>query len=95
MTEGYDGIYVKRIILFFGETLQYYVSEEEALGKEDVAASNQISNNDMYSEENQSRYALLNDMLLQAALQENAQLKRAMKSYHGMKTSTEQIFTLL
>lgn len=95
MTEMYDGVYVKRLILFFGETLQYYISEEDASGEQVVSESNQISNSDVYGEEEQSRYALLNELLLQATLQEPSQLRREMKAYHGMKVSTEEIFKLL
>lgn len=95
ITEMYDGVYVRRIILFFGETLQYYISEENAEGEQTVTESNQISNSDVYGEENQSRYALINELLLQVTLQESSQLRRGMKSYHGMKVATEQIFKLL
>ena len=28
MTEVYDGIYVKTFVMFFGEMIKYYVSEE-------------------------------------------------------------------
>lgn len=95
MAEVYDGVYVKRIILFFGETLQYYVSEEDEAGEQVVAESNEITNSNVYGEENHSRYAFLNELLLQTALQETSQLRRGMKEYYGMKVSTEQIFKIL
>lgn len=95
MTEEYDGIFVKEFVLLFGDTVQYYVSEENDAGKLVVMESNQMTKQDLCGEENGSRYALLNEILLQAALQETEGLKRSMKEYHGMQIATEQIFHLL
>ena len=95
VNEVYDGIYVREFILFFGEAVQYYLSE--IIGKErpEVTESNQLGNNDIYGEQDTSKYALINEMLVDITLQEQQKLKKCMKRYHGLNVSTEEIFRLL
>lgn len=94
LVEMYDGIYVKEFILFFGETVQYYITEAEGM-KSAVIESNCISNNDVLENDNQGRYAKLNEMLLQNTLGDDGVLKRQMKNYYGMTKVTEEVFKLL
>ena len=95
MTEIYDGIFVKEFILFFGETIQYYISEEDESGNQETCVSNQIAYNNIYGDSNQSRYAMMNETLFQMTLNEKTEVKRKLKNYHGMKTVTEKIFHLM
>lgn len=94
LLEMYDGIYVKEFILFFGETVQYYLTEEDDSGVQTVE-SNCISNHDVAPNENQGRYAQLNDILLKAAVEDREALKRQMKNYYGMLKAAEETFQLL
>lgn len=94
LVEMYDGIYVKEFILFFGETVQYYITEADVIGSA-VIESNCISNNDVIENDNQGRYASLNEMLLQNTLGDDGVLKRQMKNYYGMTKVTEKLFKLL
>ena len=41
--------------MFFGETVQYYISEEYA-GQVQVSESNRIMNNDVYNKDDESRF---------------------------------------
>ncbi len=94
LVEMYAGIYVKEFILFFGETVQYYITE----GEEKHAAvmeSNCIRNNDVLENENQGRYAKLNEILLQNTLGDVELLKRQMKNYYGMTKVTNEVFKRL
>lgn len=94
LTEMYDGIFVREFVLFFGETLQYYVLEDDG-PREKVTESGQIDNRDVPERQSGSRYAMLNEMLVHSTLQDNGKLRRLMKNYHGMQHVTEEAFKLL
>lgn len=94
LPEMYEGIYVKEFVLFFGESIQYYVTEEEKEGQK-VTESNSVSNHDILENENQGRYAMLNEILLELALLDPEKLQHAMKNYYGMQSVTQEVFRLL
>ena len=94
MLDVYDGIFVKAFVMFFGEAIQYYISEEHA-GQVDVTESNRIVNNDVYNKNDQSRYNLLNQMLISSTLQEENELQMTMKQYAALDDVTKQVFKLL
>lgn len=94
LVEMYDGIYVKEFILFFGETVQYYITESEGM-ESAVIESNCISNNDVLENDNDGRYVRLNEMLLQNTLGDRELLKHQMKNYYGMTMVTDEVFKLL
>ena len=94
MLDVYDGIFVKTFVMFFGEAIQYYISEE--YGNEvEVTESNRIVNNDVYNKHDDSRYTLLNQMLISYTLQEDEELHEAMKQYAGLDEMTQKVFKLL
>ena len=95
MPEVYDGIFVKPFILFFSDILSYYITETDETYGQSITISGRLENHDVYSNQNESRYAMLNDMLLQLTLQEDQTLKREMMEYHGKKVTTEEIFKVL
>lgn len=94
MPDVYDGIFVKAFVMFFGEIVQYYISEE--YGNEvSVTESSRIANNDVYGENDESRYNLLNQMMISNTLQDEAALYHNMKQYAGYQEVTDKLFTLL
>ena len=94
MLDVYDGIFVKTFVMFFGEAIQYYISEE--YGSEvEVTESNRIVNNDVYNQDDVSRYNLLNQMLISNTLQEDAELYQTMKQYARTDEVTQRVFKLL
>jgi hypothetical protein len=94
MPDVYDGIFVKAFVMFFGEMIQYYISEEYA-SQVEVTQSNRLTNNDVYSEKDESRYNLLNQMLISATLQDDQNLYHSMKQYAGYDEVTRKAFTIL
>ena len=94
LTEMYNGIYVREFILFFGEEVQYYITEN-GTAKDKVVESGCITNNDVAGTESGGRYARMNDILLQMTLQDGEQLAHQMKNYYGMRRVTEEVFKLL
>ncbi len=94
MSDVYEGIFVKPFVLFFGEMVQYYITEEHN-DKVEVTESNRITNNDVYGENDESRYNLINQMLISQTLQDEASLYRNMKQYSGFDEVTRQVFKIL
>ncbi|MCD7708704.1 MAG: DUF5717 family protein, partial [Clostridiales bacterium] len=94
MPDLYDGIFVRQFVLFFGESMQYYISEEKG-NKVEVTKSSRLSNADVYIQEDGSRYSLLNQILISQTLQENEAVSRGMKEYARLDKVTKNEFSLL
>lgn len=94
MLDVYDGIFVKTFVMFFGESIQYYISEEYS-NEVEVTQSNRIVNNDVYNKKDESRYNLLNQMLISNTLQEEAELFETIKKYAELEEITQNVFQLL
>ena len=90
----YDGIFVKQFVMFFGDVVQYYISDELD-GRTQMTESTRLTNNDLYGQKDRSRYNLINQMLISNTLQDQTSLYRNMKQYQGLDTVTEKLFTLL
>ena len=67
LSEVCEGYYVKRFVLFFGEKLQYYVTEEKDSTWQ-LTESGCLENNEAAPEAGESRYELLNDLFLSASM---------------------------
>lgn len=94
MQEVYAGIFVKTFILFFGEAVWYYISEEHD-GQADITERSRMISNTIYNESDKSRYNLLNQMLVSNTLQEDSQLQMTMKQYAALDEVTKHVFQLL
>lgn len=94
MTDVYDGIFVKSFVMFFGERIRYYISEEKS-GVVDVSESSEILNNDVYSEDEDSRYNLLNQMVISSTLQEDDSLIKKLDHYYGYEQVCKEAFHIL
>lgn len=94
MTNMYGGIFVKAFLLFFGEQLQYYITEE-ADGNEQLTESGTISKSDVSREAGESRFVLLNDIVLSKTLQDYETLDRLMEEYVQKDYMVSQLFELI
>lgn len=94
MPNVYGGIFVKTFVMFFGDMIQYYISEEYQ-SQVEVTQSSRIMNNDVYGEKDVSRYNLLNQMIISETLQEESSLYHNMKQYAGYDEVTKKVFKLL
>ena len=63
MVEMYDGIYVKTFVIFFGELIRYYITEEHDNSIE-VKESNRLTCNNIPGDNDHSRYNLINEMII-------------------------------
>lgn len=94
MPDVYDGIFVEQFILFFGEEIQYYITEEYG-NQVDVTESSRLTRNDVYGQKDESRYSLINQMLISSTLSDDKSLYRNMKQYAGLDEVTKKVFKLL
>ena len=94
MIDVYGGIFVKPFIMFFGEMIQYYISEEGPSTVQ-VTESSRLANSDIYSQKDDSRYNLLNQMMIASTLMDEEALFGSMKQYAGFDEVTKKVFTLL
>lgn len=94
MQNIYEGIFVKEFVFFFGEKIEYCIYEE-CDDKMQVVESSRITNNEAYNQDDQSRYNLLNQMLISNVLREDADVYYSMKRYVEYEEMTKAIFQLL
>lgn len=94
MKEVYAGIYVSRFMLFFGDSLQYYI--EERNGEQTrITESAQITRQDVYGEQEKDSYEFLNAMLMNLTLQNYEELERLALAYEKKKEFTEKNFRVI
>lgn len=94
MINAYNGIYVKQFVMFFGEIIQYYISEEQD-GQVKMSQSNRLANHDVYNQKDESRYSLINQILMSNILREEDSLKRYMLRYQELDEMTRNLFHTL
>ena len=94
MRNMYGGIFSKEFILFFGENLQYYITEV-AGEKEKLTESNSVSISDVVADNDETRFDLLNDMVVSQTLKDEDTLLKLMDKYVKTDYLAEQIFTVM
>ena len=94
MRNMYGGVFSREFILFFGENLQYYITEESA-GHEALTFSDSVSISDVVSAGRESRYDLLNDMVVSKTLQDEDTLIQLMEEYVIDECFTDKVFTCI
>ena len=94
MRNMYGGVFSKEFILFFGENLQYYVTEERN-GREMLTLSDSVSVSETSSDGTDSRYNLLNDMVVSRTLQDDVTLMDLMDEYVEEDYFAEKIFNII
>lgn len=94
MVEMYDGIYVKAFVIFFGELIRYYITEEHDNSIE-VKESNRLTCNNIPGDNDHSRYNLINEMIISDTLSDETTLKSNIDEYKRLDTATKQLFKLI
>jgi hypothetical protein len=93
MREAYSGVYFKEFILFFGEQLQYYIMEETD-GREELTESGTLQKNDFSDSAQESRFELINDMVISKSMQDYDTLDRLMEEYFKREYFNGELFKL-
>ncbi len=94
MVEMYDGIYVKTFVIFFGELIRYYITEEHDNSIE-VKESNRLTCSNIPGDNDHSRYNLINEMIISDTLSDETTLKSNIDEYKRVDAATKQLFKLI
>lgn len=89
----FEGLCAREFILFFGETLQYYMMEERD-GAEQLTESGTIRKSDIGKEVLESRFSRINDLVISQTLQDFDTLDSMMEEYYQTDYYADHLFRL-
>lgn len=93
LRSSYAGIYSRHFPLFFGESLQYYITERR--GQKEVIVENGALVCDKFSEEASfDRFDRINRYLAAVSAQETEKAQRLLEEYYEVEFLTEKLFSL-
>lgn len=106
MREMYDGLYVTSFILFYGEQLQYYITEESAASEEEdeeahAAGMQQLTESGTISGgedtalpgKNEGRFRLINDLIMADTMQDEKTVEKLAGEYYKDRFLVDELFT--
>ena len=93
MREMYQGIFTKEFLLFYGETLTYYLSVERD-GEETASPQREITLQGVETR-GRTRYKLLNHILAARALGNQEAAQTALKLYLQQEAFVDAAFTIM
>jgi hypothetical protein len=88
----YDGIYVSDFVLFFGEQMQYYITEQN--GEEEILTeSGTIQKSDIIGGQLPGRFSLINDIMIGETLQDYDTVDNLIGEYFKKKFICDKLFS--
>ena len=93
MRDMFGGICVREFILFFGEQLRYYITEESENG-EQLVVSDVIQKGDAGEDIQEGRFSILNDIMIGKTLHDYDTVNDLLSVYFKQDHMVEQIFTV-
>ncbi len=93
MQDMFGGICVKQFILFFGESLQYYITENEGQ-HEQLTESGTISRNETGLEQKENRYQLINDIATGRNLHDYDTMEALLSEYFECDYMVREFFRI-
>lgn len=87
-------VYVREFVLFFGESLQYYITEESG-GVERLTESSHLQKSDIHDGSDSSKHGMINDMVISKTLQDYDTLDKLLEEYYRREYWNEQLFHLI
>lgn len=94
MRQVCGGVYFQEFILFFGETLQYYITEE-AYGQEpQLTESGARQKDDFHMAGERSRFELINDIIVSRSMQDGDAADDLLEEYYRKDYFNGQLFRL-
>ena len=94
MRDVCGGICFKEFVLFFGETLQYYITEEVD-GQQQLTESANVQKSDGQRDEEDNKFHLINDILIGKTLIDYDTLDSLLEEYYSREYYNEQLFSLM
>lgn len=93
MRDVFGGVCCKEFVLFFGETLQYYITEEDGEGSQ-LTESGNLQKSDSETDLQGSRYSLINDIVISNSLRDYDTLDAELENYYFREFCGENLFVL-
>lgn len=93
MKNMFGGVFSKEFVLFFGENMQYYITENQG-GREVFTLSDEITINDTTDNHIESRYTMLNDMVVSKTVRDDSTLIELMQDYVEADDFARKIFKI-
>ena len=97
MTEYMDNamgsVFFKEFVLFFGESLQYYIVEE-CDGREKLTQSDMYRMNEARGEESVGKYGAINDIVMSKTLEEYDTFDILLEEYYKKEYYNQALFEL-
>jgi hypothetical protein len=94
MNDVFEGIFVKSFTLFFAETVEYYITEEDGTRSE-ATESNRLTNCDVCNHTGTSRFEMMNAMLFAQSIGEDKELLTLMRDYDKHEKMNEKLFHMI
>ena len=95
MREMYDGIYVASFVLFFGEQLQYYITEDNEGKEGTLTESGTIQKSDIIKSQTGSRFSYINDIMIGETLQDYDTVDKLLLEFSKKRFVCDRLFTAL
>ena len=93
MKDVFAGICVKEFVLFFGERLQFYITEESE-GGEQLTKSGTVNKSDIGQDSFESRFTVLNDIMIGMTLHDYDTVDDLLREYYRQDYMTDTIFRM-
>lgn len=94
MPDMFCGICVKQFILFFGEKMQYYITETGG-DKEHLTESGTLSRSDTDREQKESKYNLINDIAIGRTLNDEDTMNDLLYEYFEQEYIVKKLFHII
>ena len=91
MNQVKDGIFVKEFILFFGESVQYYIVEKGET-EDKLTQSGTMQRVEMLGEELSGRYGMINDMIISKTMQDYYTFDNLLEEYYKTNFYNGELF---
>ena len=95
MKDVYLGIHVKEFILFYNESIQYYITEEDETGQVSITESVNVKLDNSMKLEEDTRYDHINFMLTALEVQDDKTLMESLDNYYKKQYIASKVFKLL
>ena len=93
MRDVFGGVCCKEFVLFFGEKLQYYITEEID-GEETLTESGNLQYPELETNSFGSKFGLVNDIVISKNLQDYDTLDKGLWTYYFREFCGDQLFTI-
>lgn len=93
MQPVYGGVCSKEFLLFFGESLHYYIVEERGR-VEQLMESGKLQRSDTRTQEREGRFGRINDMVISSSLQDYDGLDQKLEAFYRTEYLNRQLFRL-